>query len=177
MTNVLTSWCVFDVMTHFVTSWRTCWRHDKLCDVITVFSFYDTFCDIMTSFLFLMWQTIWRHDVCCTYWCHNDHFDARKVLTRWRILLTSWQTFWLDFCRSDCILSLFREQNITKTCFWCYNELFDVNKWHVLMSWRHRVFLMLKKSKSKLLYCALYIFTYISAWNTIKCNKHKHKGV
>ena len=40
--------------------------------------------------------------------------------------LTSWLTFSLDLCRSDCILSLFREQNIMKTCFWCYTELFDV---------------------------------------------------
>ena len=30
-----------------------------------------------------------------------------------------------------------------------------------------------QSQKSKLLYCALCIFTYISAWNTIKCNKHK----
>ena len=79
-----------------------------------------------------MWQTVWHHNVCCTYWRHNDHFDARNVLTTSHILdiltyfLTSWLTFSLDFCRSDCIFSLFREQNVMKTCFWCYNELFDV---------------------------------------------------
>ena len=109
-------------MTNFLTSWRFFWHHD-------VFMTLWRMCDV---------TNYWRHDVCCTYWRHNDNFDARNVLTTWRILLTSWHflnswlTLSLHFCRSDCIFSLFREQNIIKTCFWCYNELFLMS-WHVFV--------------------------------------------
>ena len=72
----------------------------------------------------------WRHDVCCTYW-RQERFDNMTgfvdILTHF---LTSWLTFSLHFCRSDCIFTLFREQNITKTCFWCHSELFLIS-WHV----------------------------------------------
>ena len=122
----------FDIMTNFLTSWRFFWHHE-------VFMTLWRLCDV---------TNYWRHDVCCTYWRHNDNFDTKNVLTTWRILLTSWHllnswlTLSLHFCRSDCIFSLFREQNLIKTCFWCYNELFWCHGMF-LMSWRQRVSLTL----------------------------------
>ena len=118
-------------MMKLLTTWRTCWHHVFL----TLWRIFD-----VTNY--------WRHDVCCTYWRNNDNCDARNVFTTfcWHPLLThfltSWLTCSLHYCRSDCIVSLFREQNIikkNKTCFWCHNEICWCHGMF-LMSWRHRVF-------------------------------------
>ena len=150
--------------------WRTWWRHNELCDVI-MFSFNNKL-DIMTSFftscrtfrtflfeimmkLLTSWQTFWHHDVFMTSW---RIFDVTNCLTSCRMLhlLTSWRTFWridtlfdlmTNFLCSLHIYLLFREQNIMKTCFWCYNKPFDVmtgfwcHAWWTF--WRHGIFLTL----------------------------------
>ena len=137
-----------------LTSWSNIWHHDELFD-------------IMTNFL-----TSWRaYDIMTNFWCYLTSWRVLHLLTSkrscWRLerfdnmthfvdilthFLTSWLTFSLDFCHSDCICSLFREQNINKTCFWCYNELFGVmayfdfisNFWRIFdvmtCCWRHHMF-------------------------------------
>ena len=74
MTNLLTSWRVFDVMNYFdimtyvwcndvfLTLWRTHPRHDKLFDFMTCF-WLD---DVIAYF--------WRHDE--LFWCHDKLCDV-----------------------------------------------------------------------------------------------------
>ena len=95
-------------MMKLLTSWSNFWHHDEPIDVITI---------MLTS------GTFWQHDAFC--WHPDTLFD----------LMTN---FSLDFCHSDCIFSLFWEQNINKTCFWCYITSFLMS-WHVfdvMASWR-----------------------------------------
>ena len=81
---------VFDIMTHVLTSWRTCLRHDELVYVMTCFWRHDALFDAMTNF--------WHHDVFLmpwrTFWSHDVYLDVMtNSLTSWRVL-TSWHTFW-----------------------------------------------------------------------------------
>ena len=92
MTNFLTSWRVYDIMTNF-------WC-DKLFDVMTYVALIDVITTILTP------GTSWQHDAFC--WHPDTRFD----------LMTNLFTRFLSF---GLIFSLFREQNIIKTCFWCYN--------------------------------------------------------
>ena len=106
MTNLLTSWCVFDAMTHFVKSWRTWWRHDELGDVMT--NFVTSLC----FFFFILWYTLWHHSVffmsCQTFRSNDELFEAMMKL------LTLWRTFW----HHDVFIDIM-------TNFWC-DKLFDV---------------------------------------------------
>ena len=78
MTNCLTSWRVYGVMTIL-------W-YDKLIDIMTCLWRYDDS---------LIWQTVWRHDVCCTYLRHGEHFDAMDLFDN----IT-------HFCHSDTLFGL-----------------------------------------------------------------------
>ena len=93
---------LFKIIMKLLTSWRTLWHHGELFDIMTCLWHYDEF---------LMWQTIWCHDICwlidvITIILTPETFWQHDILTHF---LTSWLTFSLHFCRSDCILSLFRE--------------------------------------------------------------------
>ena len=108
MTNLLTSWCVFDVMANVLASWR-------VLDVMAYF---------MTS-----WRNLWRHDFLLTswrsFWRHvMTSFLAHDVFSH--LFLTSWRTFW----RHDVSLTLWQ-------IFWRYDELVDVMKCFdvFLVSW------------------------------------------
>ena len=94
MTNFLTSWHIFDIMTNFsldyvfLMSWHI---FDKLFDIMTnvltsghIFLYYDILFDVITYFLYYdVFLTLWR-----TLWCY-DEFCWRHY-----VFLTSWQTFW-----------------------------------------------------------------------------------
>ena len=105
----------------------TClWHNDEFVmwqtiDVMTCVALIDVIMIILTP------GTFWQHDAFC--WHPNTLFD---LMTN---IFTTFSSFWLYF-------SLFREQNIIKTCFWCHNELFWCHGMF-FMSWRHRVFLTL----------------------------------
>ena len=72
MTNLLSSWHVFDIMTKLLTSWRNFWRHDNVHTMTNSLTFV------------ISWWTVWRHDV---FLRHSKLYD---VMT----LFTSWRTFW-----------------------------------------------------------------------------------
>ena len=126
---------LFDIMM-FLMLCQTFWSNDKPFEVMM---------KLLTS-----WQTDWHHDVFMTLWrlfLYDKLFDVMtyvtliyvmtNILTPWNFLTTS-HTFW----HPDTLFGLmtnpltrflsswhnfsFWEQNIMKTCFWCYNELCDV---------------------------------------------------
>ena len=97
MTNWLTLWRVYGIVIIF-------WC-DKLFDVMTYVALIDVMMNILTPWNFLTTSH--------TFWHPDTLFDLiTNSLTRF---LSSWQ---------NC--SLFWEQNVMTTCFWCYSELFNV---------------------------------------------------
>ena len=94
LTNFLTSWRIFDCMTNFWhifvarpvldvmknfrTSWRTCWRHDKVLTLFEVITnLLSSWCvfDIFTNFL-----TSWRvYDIMTNFW-FDKHLDVKTYV-------------------------------------------------------------------------------------------------
>ena len=119
---------IFLMLWHALMSWQNVWCHDVF----------------LTS-----WQTVWRRGVFFTFWTNCLHHDV--YLTLWLFgLMTNPLTRCLSSWHNS---SLFWEQNIIKTCFWCYSELFDVIAcfwcydellayfWHTF--WHHNVVFLL----------------------------------
>ena len=109
---------IFNVLTNFLTSWRSFLYHDELVDVMMVFlmSWHTFWCYVF-----------WRHselfDVIMYYWHQDERFWSHDILFDvMPIFLTSWR-FW----RHD-------ERFWVMTCFWHYDELFDVMR-NFLTSW------------------------------------------
>ena len=100
MTNLLTSWRVFDVIGVFL----------RIFNVITNFLKYVALIDVMTNVL--------TPGICLTTW----HTFLRPDALFDVMFFTLWQTF----CRDDLFLSLFRAQNIMETWYRYYNDIFDV---------------------------------------------------
>ena len=89
MTKILSSWCVFYILTNILTSGRTFWRNDVFLASWPIF-------DVMTSFLWswhfvhhfvnkILWKRVfdvigimayfWLHDNLLTcFWLHNKLF-------------------------------------------------------------------------------------------------------
>ena len=143
---------MFDVMTCF--KFHDFWRHDKsfdamVCFCVTNFAtslrvfLYDKRYDTMMCFM-----KSWRVYGIMTIFWYDKLFDVMtyvafiyvitKILTPWNFLTTS-HTIWhpdtllafmtnplTRFLSSGHNFSLFWEQNIMKTCLWCYTKLFDV---------------------------------------------------
>ena len=132
MTNFLTSWRAFDVMTIFSALWRslTWWQ-----TFLSSWRIFDLMMILLTSwcvfyvmtFFSTSWHFCWRHDV---FFHFMANFLSSTFLVSWCVL-TSWWTFW----RHD--------------AFWCHNELsFDIMMYfrcydilfnfmtYILMSWR-----------------------------------------
>ena len=116
LTNLLTSWRVFDVTTHLSMLWH-------------LFDFMTNCFDIYL----MSWQILWRHgvflmsltcfwrvfDIMTNFLKHVALIDVMKnVLMSWKFL-TTWHTFyvltydmffftlWRKFCCDDIFLSLF----------------------------------------------------------------------
>ena len=106
-------------------------------DVKTYVAVIDVMTNVLTSWNFLMtWDTVRRQTNCL---CYGVFFTSWRTLCCHGIFLTPWPAF----CRPDIFcLIISRKQNIMKTCFWCYNELFwrhymFLRSWRIfLMSWR-----------------------------------------
>ena len=103
---------VFDVRTHFLTSWQTFltvdvflttqhtfWCDDKLFDIRTYFlkSWWQTFWqnilfDVMTNFLIKTLFDVKKHFLTsgCIFWSHDDKLFDKTYF------LMSWQTFWQE---------------------------------------------------------------------------------
>ena len=127
ITNLLTSWYIFNIITNFfnflrhhelfnvfLTSQRTFWLHDKLFDMMTCFDFMTNFWlvfDVMTN-LFTSWRRafnifdlmtcfliFWRNDVLFGVYCDVITY----FLQSWRTLCKSW---WHDllYWRNDILL-------------------------------------------------------------------------
>ena len=119
MTNLLTSWNVFDIITNFLSSWQTfdvmmfltSWRtFQRLFDVLfwrlNVFAIIDVMTNVLTPWNFI---TTWH-----TFWRPGALFDVMTIfLTSWFLfyfmtnLLSSWRIFVINY-------------------FWCYDEIVDV---------------------------------------------------
>ena len=154
MTNCLTSWLVYDVMTSW-TVWGhdVFWRHDEILDVMTcfwhsdeLFDFmmciwcHDEFVDVMTNFM-MAWRNVltsWRtFDFKTYFWRHEELFDVRNFLTL-LCILTSWQTFWRHYRLFNVMTCPWRHDVVLtpwRTC-WRHDELPDV----MTIFWRHDVF-------------------------------------
>ena len=109
MTSLFTSCHILDIITDFSTSWRNCWPHDEIFDIMknlfdlmTSLWCHDAPFDVMMYFwshdVFLMsWQTFWRHDLFLMSWQTLSQHDI--FLKLWRTLwrhdpfLTSWSIF------------------------------------------------------------------------------------
>ena len=160
-------WCVFYITTCF-------WRHDELFDVMTTFlTSWRTFLTSWRVFDAMMYllascQPLWRNDalvwrvfdVMTCFWSHEALFEAMSIfwrydaffgfmpnfLTSWRTLLTSWRTFfmwwrtfdvmthfliwWRTFRRHDALCD-------SMTDFSGLSRIFDV----IACFWRHNVLL------------------------------------
>ena len=167
MTNLLSSWNVFDIMTNFLSSWQTFWRHDVF-DIMTNFStFFGEHFDVLTCFwrhneLFEVMTCFWLHykicfyifltpwrvfDVMTCFWLHDKLFDIMtNVWTSWRFL-TLWRTFWsnddlFDIMTYVAIIDVMTNV-LTPWNFLKHDTLFDVLT-HFLTSclsfWRHVFF-------------------------------------
>ena len=146
MTNFLTSWRVFDVVTYF---WRICdvmacflchdevfedmpllWRHYELFDVMTCF-------DIMTNFV-----TSWRvFDVMANgleSWRVVDVMN--NLLTSWRIfdVMTNFLTSW-RVLRNDELLALWRVFDLVMHFLSFLNFTNFLTSWRTF--WRHNTIL------------------------------------
>ena len=73
----------FDFITHFLTSWHTFWRYDRV--------------------FFLLLCTVWRRDI--PIWCHDLLFDIMTYFTYFLTFmtyhLTLWRTLWHMFWCHD----------------------------------------------------------------------------
>ena len=111
---------LFNDMTHFLTSWRTFWRHDYFFDIMVFFTLWQTFChhDVFLSLIreqniMKMWfqyynkifnvmTSFWCYDEICdvmTRWLHDKLFKSRHIfdfmtnVLHHDIFVTAWQTF------------------------------------------------------------------------------------
>ena len=117
----------FDVMTHFLTSWRTFWNH-------------DTHFNVMTQFL-LSWSVWHRFDVRTYFWHHDELFDIMtyvlshaKLFDVIKYFLTSWRIFdrelgpsWCNPCGSTmlplgCSCSIMLS-NFRVLVRWCRHDI------------------------------------------------------
>ena len=129
MIDILTLWRFFDVMTHsflsnyehfvimtcfrramtnFLTSWRTCWRHDM-------------FLNANFLFVFKTWRTVWRHDVFLTtqrtFWLHDKLFN---IMTYFWLHENSWLVF-------DVMTNLLMSWRRAFHIFWPHDVFLDFN--------------------------------------------------
>ena len=110
----------FLTLGHFLTSWRSFWRHDAL--FFRHDELFDKHFDVMTNF-------VWRYAVFLTNfmtnfltsWCI---VDAMHILTSWwtvwghDIFLTSWQTCWRhdELCDAKTNVLTSRHTSLSKIC-------------------------------------------------------------
>ena len=159
MTNLLTSWHIFDFMTNiwhiyilsschvlmnFLTSWQI-WHHDvnKFVDVMTWVWGHSKFVNSMTCFWLhntAVWSmlhllTSWR-----TFWCHGSFDDMTQFLcpdARRHVFFILWQTPLFVIISGtkynvNAISILWR-------IFWCYDMLWCHDKMFDVMTcfWLH----------------------------------------
>ena len=150
MTNVLmswkflTTWHTFYVLTHdmFVTLWRTFLSWWRIFVIISGTKYNVNVISILWQICWC-YDMLWCHDkmfdVMTCFWLHDKRFDVVAYFLFYDKLFTSWRIYIFDlmtcglmtnhltrFLSSWHNFSLFWEQNIIKTCFWCHNKLFDV---------------------------------------------------
>ena len=137
MTNILTSWRVFDDMTFdvFLTSWRTFWHHDIFltsCRVLPTLWCHDVF---LTS-----WRTFWRHEE--LFGVMTCFFYVMTNIGRHDVFLTSWRTCWVSWRVFEVMTIFLSSWHISKVMtnilaswriYWLNEETLFVRKRQIIL--------------------------------------------
>ena len=138
-------------MTHFLTSRFICWRDDALFDVMPHFlTSWRTFCrhDVFLTSR----RTFWRHDAIVYFWRHDENFDV--IMYLWdHDYFSGHANFLTDFWRHDELFDImthslsfhkylmsWRSFDVM-TYFWCHDGLIDAKTYFLRTFWHHEVFL------------------------------------
>ena len=163
MTSLFTSCHILDIIINFSASWRNCWPHDEivdlmknLFDLMTYFWCHDAPFDVMMSFwshdVFLMsWQTFWRHDLFLMSWQTFSQHDI--FLKLWRTLWRHdpFMTSWSIFRRYDALITSWRIRYVITNSLtsWCN---FDIATNFLTYFWHYHVFLTSWRSFDVMMY-------------------------